>query len=262
MLVCCLKQKLGINIYSQWCVQLLVSQRLYHLRLLSTKAILWSLIKFFSTFGLPKIVQTDQGSNFMSRVFKQVLTQLNIKHHVASAYHPESQGTLERFHQTLKSVTYLLHWLCERLRRRLTIIVVCYTWNPTRIFGFQSSRLDFWTHCPRSAKSFWNKSGCLKNPLRLMCWIMWAHFVSVCIKFVIWLVSHYHLPRRKWKPILIKSLSLFSERWKSLSSATNLGICSASTFLRLLSSLSSVRPTMWYAHLTGEGRPVCVILIC
>lgn len=40
----------------------------------------------------------------MSRVFKQVLTQLNIKHHVASAYHPESQGTLERFHQTLKSM--------------------------------------------------------------------------------------------------------------------------------------------------------------
>lgn len=74
------------------------------LRSLSTKAVLRSLIKFFSTFGLPKIVQTDQGSNFMSRVFKQVLTQLNIKHHVASAYHPESQGALERFHQTLKSM--------------------------------------------------------------------------------------------------------------------------------------------------------------
>lgn len=74
------------------------------LRSLSTKVVLRSLIKFFSTFGLPKIVQTDQGSNFMSRVFKQVLTQLNIKHHVASAYHPESQGALERFHQTLKSM--------------------------------------------------------------------------------------------------------------------------------------------------------------
>lgn len=43
---------------------------------------------FFSLFGLPKVVQTDQGSNFMSRVFAQVLKQLNIKHCHSSAYHP------------------------------------------------------------------------------------------------------------------------------------------------------------------------------
>lgn len=63
-----------------------------------------ALTKFFSTFGLPKVVQTDQGTHFMSRLFKQVLSQLNIKHEVSSAYHPESQGALERFHQTLKSM--------------------------------------------------------------------------------------------------------------------------------------------------------------
>ncbi len=40
----------------------------------------------------------------MSRLFKQVLSQLNIKHVTSSAYHPESQGVLERFHQTLKSM--------------------------------------------------------------------------------------------------------------------------------------------------------------
>lgn len=40
----------------------------------------------------------------MSRVFTQVLKQLKIERNVASAYHPESQGALERFHQTLKSM--------------------------------------------------------------------------------------------------------------------------------------------------------------
>lgn len=58
------------------------------------------------------MVQTDQGSNFMSQVFAQVLNQLNIKHCHSSAYHPESQRALERFHQTLKTMlrTYCLEF--------------------------------------------------------------------------------------------------------------------------------------------------------
>lgn len=74
------------------------------LRSIKTKGILRALTRFFSTFGLPKVVQTDQGTNFMSQLFKQVLSQLDIKHEVSSPYHPESQGALEQFHQTLKSI--------------------------------------------------------------------------------------------------------------------------------------------------------------
>ena len=62
------------------------------------------LVGFFSLFGLPKIVQTDQGTNFMSNVFKQAMGQLGIKHTTSSCYHPQTQGALERFHQTLKSM--------------------------------------------------------------------------------------------------------------------------------------------------------------
>lgn len=40
----------------------------------------------------------------MSHTFAQVLKQLNIAHCHSSAYHPESQGAIERFHQTLKSM--------------------------------------------------------------------------------------------------------------------------------------------------------------
>lgn len=40
----------------------------------------------------------------MSRVFTQTLKSLSIEHRVSSAYHPESQGAIERFHQTLKSM--------------------------------------------------------------------------------------------------------------------------------------------------------------
>ncbi len=74
------------------------------LRKITASVVVKALVKFFSTFGLPKVVQTDQGTNFLSKLFSQVLTTLNISHRIASAYHPESQGALERFHQTLKAM--------------------------------------------------------------------------------------------------------------------------------------------------------------
>ncbi len=74
------------------------------LRKITAPVVVKALVKFFSTFGLPKVVQTDQGTNFLSKLFTQVLTTLNISHRISSAYHPESQGALERFHQTLKAM--------------------------------------------------------------------------------------------------------------------------------------------------------------
>ncbi|XP_069986300.1 uncharacterized protein [Penaeus vannamei] len=74
------------------------------LRKISTSAIVKALTKFFTTYGLPQFVQTDQGSNFLSGVFQQTMKLLGIQHQISSAYHPESQGAVERFHQTLKNM--------------------------------------------------------------------------------------------------------------------------------------------------------------
>ena len=74
------------------------------LRNISAKTIVKALIKFFTLVGLPKSIQSDQGSNFMSGLFQQVMDELGIKQYRSSAYHPESQGALERFHQTLKNM--------------------------------------------------------------------------------------------------------------------------------------------------------------
>lgn len=43
---------------------------------ITTKAV----FQFISVFGIPKIIQTGQGSNFRSKLFSQVLQQLQIKH--------------------------------------------------------------------------------------------------------------------------------------------------------------------------------------
>ena len=74
------------------------------LRNIKTKTTVRALVEFFTFVGLPKSVQSDQGSNFMSGIFQQVMHELGIKQNRSSAYHPESQGALERFHQTLKNM--------------------------------------------------------------------------------------------------------------------------------------------------------------
>ena len=47
----------------------------------------------------------------MSHLFEPVMHEFNIRHFKSSVYHPESQGALGRFHQTLK---YMMKQ-CKRL---------------------------------------------------------------------------------------------------------------------------------------------------
>ncbi|XP_068208508.1 uncharacterized protein [Palaemon carinicauda] len=55
-------------------------------------------------YGLPRVIQTDCGTNFTSKLFRGKCAELAIQHITSVPYHPESQGVVERFHQTLKSI--------------------------------------------------------------------------------------------------------------------------------------------------------------
>ena len=73
------------------------------LRNIKADTVVDALLNYFSKFGLPTVIQTDQGTNFKSRIFESKFEQLGVKHVTSTAYHPESQGIVERFHQTLKN---------------------------------------------------------------------------------------------------------------------------------------------------------------
>ena len=74
------------------------------LRSCTSKAVSQALLKFFTQFGLPLRIRSDQGSHFTAHVLRQTLESLGIDQVFGSAYHPQSQGAVERFHQTLKSM--------------------------------------------------------------------------------------------------------------------------------------------------------------
>ena len=74
------------------------------LRAISAKKIVEAVINFFSKVGLPRVIQTDRGSNFMSKLFRRAIEQLGVQHVKSSAYPLQSQGVLERFHATMKNM--------------------------------------------------------------------------------------------------------------------------------------------------------------
>ena len=57
---------------------------------------------FFSLFGFPDSVLSDQGTQFQSHEFKQFLESFKIKQLRTNAYHPAGNGLCERFNGTLK----------------------------------------------------------------------------------------------------------------------------------------------------------------
>ncbi|XP_066969216.1 uncharacterized protein [Macrobrachium rosenbergii] len=73
------------------------------LRSIRGEKVVEALFGFFTRFGIPKVLQSDCGTNFTSKFFKKKMVELGVSH-VTSSYHPESQDQVETFHQTLKSV--------------------------------------------------------------------------------------------------------------------------------------------------------------
>ena len=74
------------------------------LRAATAKAVARELMLLFSRVGIAKEVLTDQGSCFMSRVMKELLSFLQVKQLRTSVYHPQTDGLVERFNRTLKQM--------------------------------------------------------------------------------------------------------------------------------------------------------------
>ena len=59
--------------------------------------------QFFSRFGVPAELHSDQGRNCESHVFQEVCTLLGIHKTRTTALHPQSDGMVERYNRTLEN---------------------------------------------------------------------------------------------------------------------------------------------------------------
>jgi RNase H-like domain found in reverse transcriptase/Reverse transcriptase (RNA-dependent DNA polymerase)/Integrase zinc binding domain/Integrase core domain len=54
-------------------------------------------------FGVPSLLTSDRGTQFTSGVWAQICQLLGVQHILSSAFHPCSNGILERWHRTFKA---------------------------------------------------------------------------------------------------------------------------------------------------------------
>lgn len=52
-------------------------------------------------FNFPKMIVSDNGPAFTAEIFKQMAKLLDIRHIKTTPYHPQSNGSIERYHRTL-----------------------------------------------------------------------------------------------------------------------------------------------------------------
>ena len=55
-----------------------------------------------SRFGVPEDLTSDRGAQFTSEVWASLCQRLGVRQHLTTAYHPQANGLVERFHRQLK----------------------------------------------------------------------------------------------------------------------------------------------------------------
>ncbi|CAK9796607.1 Retrovirus-related Pol polyprotein from transposon 297 [Anthophora quadrimaculata] len=79
--------------------------------------------------GAPRALITDQGSHFLNGLFKTIAKRFKITHYKTTAFHPQSNGSIERSHHVLAE--YLKHFVNKSQEWD--------TWLPMAMFSYNTS---------------------------------------------------------------------------------------------------------------------------
>lgn len=69
--------------------------------------------QYIARFGVPEMITTDQGTQFESKLFRDLAQLLGMERIRTTPYHPQSNGMVERLHRQLKAslrATDSVHW--------------------------------------------------------------------------------------------------------------------------------------------------------
>lgn len=69
----------------------------------TAKEISWLLWEYITIFGTPKVILSDNGTEFVNSVVDSMLRMVGVEHRVTSAYHPRTNGQTERLNATIVS---------------------------------------------------------------------------------------------------------------------------------------------------------------
>ena len=102
----------------------------------------------FSLLGIPHWLHSDQGSNFESELFQELCKLLDIHKTRTLAYHPQSDGQVERFNRTCKQM--IKAFVNENMTDwddHLPLLMMAYRASPHESTGLTPNMMMFGEEC-------------------------------------------------------------------------------------------------------------------
>lgn len=102
------------------------------------------LLQFCQHFDVPKRFHSDQGKEFLNNIMKQLMKFLGSSQTFNTAYHPQTNGALERFHATLRDHIRMHH--SRRLEdwdKIIPFAIMCHNTSVNSSTGYTPHELLF-----------------------------------------------------------------------------------------------------------------------
>ena len=101
------------------------------LKSITAKAVAEGMVGVFSRTGLPLQILTDEGAQFTGALMKELCKLLGVERIRTTAYHPQTNGVVERMHSSLTGMLNKAHNLgmdycrmrCSRCDKCQTVIL-------------------------------------------------------------------------------------------------------------------------------------------
>lgn len=134
----------------------------------SAKNVVNTLLIYFQHYGTPLRIHCDSGCEFNNQLLKDLCLLYDIKLTFSSVGHPQSNGSLERFHSTLLEMIRT-HKTDNPNEHPLTIVpyaIICYNNSLNSTHGFTPYELIFGHTSSRPPETLYNQKDLITKYIR------------------------------------------------------------------------------------------------
>ncbi|GFT69499.1 uncharacterized protein K02A2.6 [Trichonephila clavipes] len=100
------------------------------MKVTTTKKTIECLRDSFARFGLPRVLVSDNGSQFTSYEFQRFMHKNGVRHKTSAPFKPSSNGQAERYVATLKQSLRAMHKYEGTIQQKLSTFLMQYRKAP------------------------------------------------------------------------------------------------------------------------------------
>ncbi|GFT85779.1 uncharacterized protein K02A2.6 [Trichonephila clavipes] len=112
-----------VDAHSKWL-------EVYPMKVTTTKKTIECLRNSFARFGLPRVLVSDNGSQFTSYEFQRFMHKNGVRHKTSAPFKPSSNGQAERYVATLKQSLRAMHKYEGTIQQKLSTFLMQYRKAP------------------------------------------------------------------------------------------------------------------------------------